>query len=189
MIKLIVGLGNPGPEYTNTRHNAGAWFVEQLAQQYDVILAPANKFFGRSARIKVQQHDVRLLVPTTYMNNSGQAVSAMVQYFKMQPDEILVVHDDMDFPCGTVKLKVKGGDGGHKGLKDISKALSSKDFCRLRIGIGHPGNRDKVLDYVLHAPSKLENVEIQSAVDRAFDVLSIIIGGEVERAMQVLHIQ
>lgn len=187
MIKLIVGLGNPGPEYAKTRHNAGVWFVEQLAQQYDATLAPEKKFFGCTACIRVQQHDVRLLVPTIFMNNSGQAVSAIVKYFKIQSDEILVVHDDMDFPCGVVKLKVNGGDGGHKGLEDVSKALKSKHFYRLRIGIGHPGNRDKVLDYVLHAPSKVENAEIQTAVGRALEVLSMVIELEVEGAMQALH--
>ena len=181
-IQLIAGLGNPGPEYAKTRHNAGAWLVEQLAS---TNLRPEPKFFGLTGVLDEQ--NCRLLIPTTYMNHSGQAVKAMANFYKIEPDAILVVHDDLDLPVGTIKFKQGGGDGGHNGLKDISAQLGSKNFWRLRIGIAHPGHRDGVLDYVLHPPSKADREQIFTAIDEAIAVLPQFINGEHQKAIQQLH--
>jgi len=142
-IKLIVGLGNPGQQYRFTRHNAGAMFLETLCDDYQGELKAENKFFGLSGRIDINGEDIRLLFPSTYMNNSGQAVAAIASYFKIEPLDILVAYDELDLPVGTTRLKKGGGHGGHNGLRDIIKALGSQDFNRLRIGIGHPGEAIK----------------------------------------------
>jgi PTH1 family peptidyl-tRNA hydrolase len=187
-IKLIVGLGNPGPEYQHTRHNAGAMLVEEFARRHQANLAPDSKFSGLSARIAVIGADLRLLVPTTYMNRSGQAVAPMANFFKLSPDEILVAHDEIDLPPGTARLKKGGGAGGNNGLKDIIRALGNDNgFKRLRIGVGHPGSAPDVAAYVLRKAPADEQRLIDESIDRAIDVLPLVIKGEWEKAMQTLH--
>ena len=162
-IKLIVGLGNPGSEYRGTRHNAGADFVEELARQCSTSLQGESKFFGLAGRVTLSGHDLRLLIPTTFMNRSGKAVAAMAGFFKIAPEEILVAHDELDIPPGTARFKQGGGHGGHNGLRDIVPALgNNKDFYRLRIGIGHPGHASKVTGYVLGAPSQVDRTRMDA---------------------------
>lgn len=188
-IKLIVGLGNPGPQYRFTRHNAGAMFVETLCDDFHGELRPEAKFFGLSDRITINGKDVRLLFPTTFMNNSGQAVAAISQYFKITPDEILVAYDELDLPVGTTKLKSGGGHGGHNGVRDITKALGSKDFHRLRIGIGHPGHSSKVLNYVLGEANKKDADLLQGQIDKSIEIIPMLIEGDFQKAMGKLHTQ
>ena len=185
-IKLVVGLGNPGPEYEATRHNAGFWWVENLADAQRVRLRAQAKFFSRVARLTDGEHDCWLLLPTTFMNASGRAVQAFASFYKIAPDDILVVHDELDLPPGTARLKKGGGVAGHNGLKDVSAKLGP-DFWRLRIGIGHPGNRDEVADYVLHPPRQEEAKLISNAVEQSLEVWSLIQTGEMEKAMHRLH--
>jgi PTH1 family peptidyl-tRNA hydrolase len=148
-ISLVVGLGNPGQQYQHTRHNAGAMFLAQLCASAKGELRPDSKFSGHSGRINIAGHEVRLLFPTTYMNNSGRAVAAITQYYKLTPSQVLIAYDELDLPIGTTRLKVGGGPGGHNGVRDVMSALGSPEFARLRIGIGHPGDASKVLNYVL----------------------------------------
>jgi PTH1 family peptidyl-tRNA hydrolase len=185
-VRLVVGLGNPGPEYEATRHNAGFWWVENLADAQRVRLRAQSKFFGRVGRVTDGGHDCWLLLPTTYMNASGRAVQAFAAFYKIAPDDILVVHDELDLPPGTARLKKGGGVAGHNGLKDISAKLGP-DFWRLRIGIGHPGDRDEVTDYVLHPPRQEEAELISNAVEHSLGVWSLIQTGEMEKAMHRLH--
>ncbi|MCK5717341.1 MAG: aminoacyl-tRNA hydrolase [Thiomargarita sp.] len=177
-IALIVGLGNPGPKYQMTRHNAGFWFLDQLAASF----RRDAKFHGEVCR-----SDYWLLKPHTFMNHSGQSVAALANYYKIPVEQILVVHDDLDFPVGTVRLKQGGGDGRHNGLKSIIAHLGSKQFLRLRIGIGHPGSSHQVTHYVLGSPSRDEQIEIERAMTVAIEVLPSIVAGELNKAMQVLH--
>jgi PTH1 family peptidyl-tRNA hydrolase len=186
-IKLIVGLGNPGREYEATRHNAGFWWVEEFARQQGAGFRAENKFHGLVARATQHGHEVHLLMPQTFMNVSGRAVVALALYFKILPDEILVVHDELDLPPGSAKLKLGGGHGGHNGLKDIIAHLGTKDFWRLRIGIGHPGERGEVSNFVLNPPRKEEQVLIDEAMARAQDVAPLIVEGKLEAAMLKLH--
>jgi len=189
-VQLIVGLGNPGPEYANPRHNAGQDLVEELARQYNIPLSSTPKFFGYSGRGTIQGQDVRLLVPTTYMNRSGQAVSALAQFYRIPPEAILVAHDELDLPPGTARFKFSGGHGGHNGLRDIISALgNNKDFARLRLGIGHPGNAKQVADYVLKRAPQAENELIQTGIERSLAVIRDIVSGDWERAMRTLHTQ
>ena len=185
-VKLVVGLGNPGPEYEATRHNAGFWWVENLADAQRVRLRAQSKFFGRVGRLTDDGSDCWLLLPSTYMNESGRAVQAMAAFYKIVPDEILVVHDELDLPPGTARLKKGGGVAGHNGLRDISAKLGP-DFWRLRIGIGHPGDRDVVVDYVLHPPRQEEAELISNAVEHSLEVWPLIQAGEMEKAMHRLH--
>lgn len=187
-IKLIVGLGNPGPEYTATRHNAGFWFVEALARQFNVSLTPESKFFGHTARLGPPFSDTRLLNPSTFMNRSGQAVGAMATFFKILPEEILVVHDELDLPPGIAKFKQGGGHGGHNGLKDITRALANQtNFHRLRIGIGHPGHSSKVTGYVLgKAPSDEQNL-MDDAINASLRAVEIAMNDSWAAAKQYLH--
>ncbi len=167
-IKLIVGLANPGAEYAATRHNAGAWYLDLLAQRHNQTLKEEAKFFGYTARINLAGDDVRLLVPTTFMNLSGKAVAAMASFYRIAPNEILVAHDELDLPPGVAKFKLGGGHGGHNGLKDImSKLGNNPNFYRLRIGIGHPGDKNKVVGFVLGKPPVSEQKLIDDAVDEA----------------------
>lgn len=167
-IKLIVGLANPGAEYAATRHNAGAWFVDLLAERLRAPLREEAKFFGYTSRATLGGEDVRLLVPTTFMNLSGKAVAAMASFFRINPDEILVAHDELDLPPGVAKFKLGGGHGGHNGLKDIiSKLGNNPNFHRLRIGIGHPGDKNKVVGFVLGKPPVSEQKLIDEAIDEA----------------------
>jgi PTH1 family peptidyl-tRNA hydrolase len=189
-IKLIVGLGNPGAEYAHTRHNAGAAFVTELAAQHSVSLAPESRFFGMSARIFFGAHDVRLLIPTTFMNLSGKAVGAMAQFYKIEPENILVAHDELDLPPGLARLKIGGGHGGHNGLKDIIKALANnKGFSRLRIGIDHPGNVKLVSNYVLRKAPLAEQQLIEESIHNSLRALPDAVAGEWNKAMKDLHTQ
>lgn len=186
-VKLIVGLGNPGAKYAQTRHNAGFWFVEEVARQQGVTFRPEAKFHGEVARIQLNGEDVWLLKPSTFMNRSGQSISSMAKFYKLAPEAILVAHDELDLPVGTVRLKKGGGHGGHNGLKDIIKALGSREFGRLRIGIDHPGDRNQVVDYVLKAPGKAERAVIDDAIYEATRYLSDIVRGDWATAMNHLH--
>ncbi len=189
-IKLIVGLGNPGAEYENTRHNAGAAFVTELARQHSVALTPESKFFGLSTRIFLGSKDVRLLIPTTFMNLSGKAVGAIAQFYKILPENILVAHDELDLPPGVARLKIGGGHGGHNGLKDIIKALgNNKDFARLRIGIDHPGNAKLVSNYVLRKAPIAEQQLIDDSIHNSLRGLTDAINGDWNKAMKDLHTQ
>lgn len=186
-IKLIVGLGNPGPDYEDTRHNAGAWFVTQLADDADITLRSNPKFHGIQGLASVKGHDCHLLIPTTFMNLSGQSVSALANYYKIAPNEILVAHDELDIPVGDIRLKFDGGHGGHNGLRDIIRHLGTNQFHRLRIGIGHPGSSKDVSDYVLAPPKKSERIEIDDALKHAEGILSLVMQGEFQKAMHFLH--
>lgn len=187
-IQLIVGLANPGDEYAKTRHNAGAWFVEALAKDADISLKYESKFRGLHCKAQLCDHPVHLLVPTTFMNLSGQAVKNCLSYLKINQHALLIAHDDIDLPVGTVRLKLDGGDGGHNGLKDIITMLSSKQFLRLRIGVGRPAHKN-VVDYVLKPPSKDQRLQIDLSIHRAVAVMPYIISGEIHKAMQLLHTQ
>ena len=181
--RLIVGLGNPGSEYEDNRHNLGFWFVDRLASQLKVTLSPQGKFFGRVGRLD----DLWLLQPTTFMNRSGQAVVALARFYKILPDEILVVHDELDLQPGSIRLKLGGGNGGHNGLKDIQAHLTVPDFWRLRLGIGHPGNKAEVVNFVLKPPRKEEQDAIDRAIDCALDVMPAVLAGNMPEAMKDLH--
>ena len=186
--KLVVGLGNPGPEYANTRHNAGALFVERLAEHMHCPLTQERKYFGLTGKFSHQGQDIRLLIPTTFMNRSGQAVSALANFFRIRPEEILVAHDELDIPPGTCKLKQGGGHGGHNGLRDIISSLGNQNsFHRLRIGIGHPGHSSQVTGYVLGRAPRSEQELIDSTIDFSLGVLPDILGGQFARALQQLH--
>jgi PTH1 family peptidyl-tRNA hydrolase len=186
-IVLIVGLGNPGAEYARTRHNAGAWFVEAIAKQYHVQFKREPKFSGQVAKIQVDNDICHLFLPTTFMNQSGQAVYVLSKFYRIPCESILVAHDDLDLPVGTIRLKQGGGDGGHNGLKNTAERLGSKNFLRLRIGIGHPGHRDRVLNYVLQTPRQEEEIEIHAGLGRALNLLTEIVRGDLQKAMQKLH--
>ncbi len=187
-IKLIVGLGNPGPQYSQTRHNAGAWYVEALAQTYAIPLQLETKFFGVSGRGLIANKDVRLLIPNTYMNLSGKSVGALATFYKILPDEILVAHDELDIEPGTVKLKQSGGHGGHNGLRDIIKSLANcRDFYRLRIGIGHPGNKNQVSDYVLGKAPADQQRAIEESIEEALRHTEDMVSGQHDKVMQSMH--
>src|SRR5512139_2641670 len=186
-IKLIVGLGNPGREYEDTRHNAGFWWVDELARKHNASFKADSKFHGLIARATLHGQDVHLLKPQTFMNVSGRAVGALAQFYKIAPAQILVAHDELDLPPGSAKLKLGGGHGGHNGLKDIIAHLGTRDFWRLRIGIGHPGDRAEVVNFVLNAPRREEMALIEQAMQRAQDVAHLIAEGKLEAAMLKLH--
>ena len=187
-IKLVVGLGNPGTEYRGTRHNAGADFVEELARQQGATLSDESKFFGLTGRCTLAGHDLRLLIPTTFMNRSGKAVAAMAKFFKIAPDEILIAHDELDIPAGTARFKQGGGHGGHNGLRDIVPALgNNKNFHRLRVGIDHPGHASKVTGYVLGKPSAQDRERIDASIDEAIAALPLLLDGDATKAMTRLH--
>ena len=186
-IKLIVGLGNPGREYEGTRHNAGFWWVDAFAQANQLGFKPESKFYGLLARGQVHGRDLYLLKPQTFMNVSGRAVGALAQFYRIAPENMLVVHDELDLPPGSAKLKLGGGHGGHNGLKDIIAHLGTKEFWRLRVGIGHPGDRAAVSAYVLNAPRQEEAALIEEAMQRAQDVARLIVEGKLEAAMLKLH--
>ncbi|HHF4958552.1 aminoacyl-tRNA hydrolase [Haemophilus influenzae] len=187
-IKLIVGLGNPGEKYADTRHNAGEWLIERLARRFNVSLNPESKFFGKTARTLVNEKEVRLLVPTTFMNLSGKAVGALASFYRIKPEEILVIHDELDLPAGTAKLKQGGGHGGHNGLKDIVAQLgNNNNFYRLRIGIGHPGHRDLVAGYVLNKPSPADRNALEKVLDEATDCVEMIFKDGMVKATNRLN--
>ena len=187
-IKLIVGLANPGAEYAATRHNAGAWFVDLLAERLRAPPREEAKFFCYTSRVTLGGEDVRLLVPTTFMNLSGKAVAAMASFFRINPDEILVAHDELDLPPGVAKFKLGGGHGGHNGLKDIiSKLGNNPNFHRLRIGIGHPGDKNKVVGFVLGKPPVSEQKLIDEAIDEAARCTEMWFTDGLTKATNRLH--
>ena len=189
-IRLIVGLGNVGAEYERTRHNAGYWFVDEIAARARASFAHERKFHGDVARLRSASQELWLLKPTTYMNRSGQAVVALALYYKILPTQMLVVHDEVDLPPGVVKLKRGGGTAGHNGLKDIQARLTTPDFWRLRIGVGHPRTLEmaqEVADFVLHPPGREHQQEIDAAMGRALDIVPQLLEGQFERAMMQLH--
>ena len=188
-IRLIIGLGNPGSEYARTRHNAGAWFVERCITELSVTPKAELKFFGSLGRATLGGHDVRFFLPSTYINESGKAVLAITQFFKIAPEEILVAHDDLDHEAGTARLKFGGGHGGHNGLRDIKRVLGSSEFARLRLGIGHPGDRAQVTNYVLSSPSRDEQAAIDQSVHWAYGVLPDLAEGHWNQAVKSLHDQ
>ena len=187
-IKLIVGLGNPGEKYADTRHNAGEWLIERLTRRFNVSLNLESKFFGKTVRTLLNGKEVRLLVPTTFMNLSGKAVGALASFYRIKPEEILVIHDELDLPAGTAKLKQGGGHGGHNGLKDIVAQLgNNNNFYRLRIGIGHPGHRDLVAGYVLNKPSPADRDALEKVLDEATDCVEMIFKDGMVKATNRLN--
>jgi PTH1 family peptidyl-tRNA hydrolase len=183
-IKLIVGLGNPGEEYARTRHNAGFWFVDRLASPG--TWKRESRYQCESAVARVGAVEVRLQKPTTFMNRSGAAVQSLATFYRITPGEILVVHDEIDLPPGSARLKFGGGHGGHNGLRDVIACIGA-DFWRLRLGVGHPGHRDQVVDAVLSRASKGEQQQIDEALERGLDVLPMLVGGQAQQAVQRLH--
>ncbi|OGT17405.1 MAG: aminoacyl-tRNA hydrolase [Gallionellales bacterium RIFOXYB12_FULL_54_9] len=186
-IRLIVGLGNPGREYETTRHNVGFWWVDELAGSANFSFRTEAKFHGLAARAQLHGHEVALLKPQTFMNLSGRAVGALAQFYKILPSEILVVHDELDLQPGIARLKMGGGHGGHNGLKDIIAQLGTKDFWRLRLGIGHPGDRAEVVNFVLNDPRREERELIEEAMQHSLHVAPLIVEGKLDAAMLRLH--
>lgn len=187
-IQLIVGLGNPGTQYEQTRHNAGFWFVEAVARRHGGSFKSESKFHGEACKVLVDGNELWLLKPMTFMNKSGQAVAALARFYKIAPENILVAHDELDLPPGTVRLKQGGGHGGHNGLRDtIAQLGGSRDFQRLRIGIGHPGHSSQVTGYVLGKAPADEQRLMEEAIDDALDILPLALGGEMQKAMNQLH--
>lgn len=185
-VQLIVGLGNPGPDYETTRHNAGFWFVEHLANRFHGQFRKETKFSGEACKVRIAGEDVWLLKPTTFMNRSGQAVRQISNFYKIPVEAILVAHDELDLDPGTVRLKRGGGHGGHNGLRDLVSHMG-KDFARLRIGVGHPGHKDKVVNFVLARAGKQEQQQIDEAIDEAITVIEDIVSGQFQKAMNQLH--
>jgi len=186
-IQLIVGLGNPGNEYEQTRHNAGFWWIDEVCRTHGVTLAGESRFFGRSGRMKLASRECWLLQPMTFMNASGRAVAALARFYRIAPHNVLVVHDELDLPPGVVKLKRGGGNGGHNGLKDISAQLGTPDYWRLRIGIGHPGEKSAVVNFVLKPPMKVEAALIEDSIHDSAKLLPMLLEGSFEAAMLKLH--
>lgn len=188
--RVIVGLGNPGAKYAQTRHNAGFWFVDELARRFASTAgsdwSAEKRFHGELCKINIDGQDCWLLKPSTFMNRSGLAVQAIMAFYKLKPGQLLIAHDEIDLPPGTAKLKRTGGHGGNNGLRDIIACIG-KDFPRLRIGVGHPGHRDQVVDYVLHRPNQTDEQAILQSIDRAADVMSILQQDGLEAAMLPLH--
>jgi peptidyl-tRNA hydrolase, PTH1 family len=185
-LHAIVGLGNPGDEYARTRHNAGFWCVDRLSARLNAGLRREAKFHGDLGRVKLGGADVLLLKPSTFMNRSGQAVQALAQFYKITPDRMLIVHDELDLPAGTVRLKLGGGHGGHNGLRDLHRALGA-DYRRLRVGIGHPGDKNLVLNYVLGRPSRDDEAAIIDGIDAALDAVETWLAKGWDHAMKRLH--
>jgi PTH1 family peptidyl-tRNA hydrolase len=185
LIRLIVGLGNPGKEYERTRHNAGFWLVERFAQSSGSHFRKDPKYQALVARHEAS--GAWLLLPQSFMNASGRAVQMLAGFFRIKPEEILVVHDELDFPPGAARMKQGGGIGGHNGLRDISQRIASHDYWRLRIGIGHPGDKNVVADYVLHKPSAEDKAAIDEAIGRSLEVLPLCLSGDMQGAIQKLH--
>jgi peptidyl-tRNA hydrolase, PTH1 family len=187
MIKLFVGLGNPGSEYEDTRHNAGFWWIDAVARELKVSLVPDKGYHGLVARTSVHGHTVWLLEPQTFMNLSGKSVAALARFFKIQPHEILVAHDELDIVPGQVKLKRGGSHAGHNGLRDIHGQLGSPDYWRLRLGIGHPGVKSEVVNWVLKKPSPDQRDAIEECIARSVKALPALIAGEMEKATLLVH--
>ena len=187
MVRLLVGLGNPGAEYEATRHNAGFWFIDEVARALKVTLVPERSYFGLAARANTAHGPVWLLEPMTFMNLSGKSVAALARFFKIAPQEILVAHDELDLLPGQVKMKLGGSHAGHNGLKDIHAQLGSADYWRLRLGIGHPGVKAEVVNYVLKKPSAEHREAIEKTIAQSLTALDLLLAGEMERAMMKIH--
>ncbi len=191
-LRFLVGLGNPGNEYANTRHNAGFWFIDDIARQLGASFKKESKFFGEVAKVRGAQGDIYLLKPTTFMNRSGQAVQAVANFYQLSLADLLVIHDELDLAPGVVKLKKGGGTGGHNGLKDIQSKMGGPDYWRLRIGIGHPRtlnlNQD-VADFVLHPARREEQQAIDANRSKVLEILPSLFAGDLEGAMRALHTQ
>lgn len=187
MIRLLVGLGNPGPEYETTRHNAGFWFIDEVARTLRVSLSPERSYFGLAARVNRPEGPVWLLEPLTFMNLSGKSVAALARFFKIAPNEILVAHDELDLLPGQVKMKLGGSHAGHNGLKDIQAQLGSADFWRLRLGIGHPGVKAEVINYVLRKPLAEQREAIDKSIEQSIKALDLLLAGNMEHAMMKIH--
>jgi len=187
MIKLFVGLGNPGAEYEATRHNAGFWWVDALARDLKLTLVPERSYHGLVARGNVHGKTVWLLEPQTFMNLSGRSVAALARFYKIAPEEILVVHDELDVVPGQAKLKFGGGHGGHNGLRDIHAQLGTSDYWRLRLGIGHPGVKSEVIHWVLKKPSPEQRSAIEECVDRTLKAVPALLAGEMDKATLLVH--
>lgn len=185
-LRIIVGLGNPGPEHQVTRHNAGFWFVDLLARRHGVEFRDYRKYSGETARISIAGQEIILLKPTTYMNRSGLSVRQLSEFYKIAAEEILVAHDELDLPVGTVRLKHGGGHGGHNGVRDVIAHLGA-DFWRLRLGVGHPGSKDQVLDAVLNRPTQAEQQAIDEALSRALEIMPELLRSGAQKAMHSLH--
>lgn len=185
-IKLIIGLGNPGEKYSKTRHNAGFWFIDALANRYSANFKTESKFSGDVAKATIAGQAVWLLKPMTFMNRSGLSAQQLASFYKIPVNQILVAYDELDLPPGTVRLKTAGGHGGHNGLRDLHAQIG-KDYHRLRFGIGHPGDRHKVADYVLSRPNQNDDIAIQNARDKALDSIELIVKGDLQKAMNKLH--
>lgn len=187
MIRLLVGLGNPGPEYGATRHNAGFWWLDAVAHKLHATLSPERGYFGNVARVNRPAGPLWLLAPMTYMNLSGKSVAALARFFKIEPGEILVAHDELDLLPGQVKLKLGGSAAGHNGLKDIQAQLGTPEFWRLRLGIGHPGIKAEVVNYVLRRPAPDERDAIGNSIELSLSALDALLAGEMDRAMMKIH--
>jgi PTH1 family peptidyl-tRNA hydrolase len=187
MIRLMVGLGNPGPEYEATNHNAGFWWIDAVAREWKASLVPERSYFGLVARVNRPDGPLWLLEPQTYMNLSGKSVAALARFFKIAPEEILVAHDELDLMPGQAKFKRGGGHAGHNGLRDIHAQLGTADYWRLRLGIGHPGVKAEVIDYVLRKPKPEARVAIEDTIAKTMAVLDLIAAGEMERATMKLN--
>ena len=187
MIRLLVGLGNPGPEYEATRHNAGFWWIDAVAHQFKTTPVPERSYFGRVARVNQADGPVWLLQPMTFMNLSGKSVAALARFFKIVPEEILVAHDELDLLPGQMKMKFGGSHAGHNGLKDIQAQLDTGDFWRLRLGVGHPGVKAEVVDYVLRKPPEEQRQAIEKCTKQSLTALHMLLAGDMERAMMTIH--
>lgn len=186
-LALIVGLGNPGDRYAQTRHNAGFWFVDELVRRHGGSFRVEKKFHGEVAKLVIDGRDCLLLKPDTFMNRSGQAVAALAGFYRLAPEAVLVAHDEIDLPPGDARLKLGGGHGGHNGLRDIIPQLGSREFWRLRLGVGHPGDKAQVVDYVLGRAGRDDQIEIDTSIERALDVLPQLMRGDWAKAQQDLH--
>jgi len=186
-VQLIVGLGNPGREYQDTRHNAGFWFVDEVARQQGASFKPEKKFHGDAAKCRIDGDEVWLLKPQTFMNLSGQSVQALANFYKVPVESILVVHDELDLDAGVARLKEGGGHGGHNGLRDIIQKMGGNKFLRLRLGIGHPGDKSRVTGHVLNKVSQDDRIDIERAIDNAIRELPTVIAGDLAKAMNHLH--
>jgi PTH1 family peptidyl-tRNA hydrolase len=187
MIKLFVGLGNPGPEYEATRHNAGFWWLDAVARELKVNLVVDRSYHGLAARTSVKGQNVWLLEPQTYMNESGKSVAALARFFKIKPDEILVAHDELDIVPGQAKLKFGGSHAGHNGLRDIHAQLGTDDYWRLRLGVGHPGVKSEVINWVLKKPSREHREAIEACIDRTVKAVPHLLAGDMEKATMLVH--
>jgi PTH1 family peptidyl-tRNA hydrolase len=187
MIKLFVGLGNPGPDYEQTRHNAGFWWIDALARELKVTLVPEKSYYGLVARTQVQGRSIWLLEPQTFMNASGKSVAALARFFKIAPEEVLVAHDELDIVPGQAKLKLGGSHAGHNGLRDIHAQLGTSDYWRLRLGVGHPGAKDQVVGWVLKKPLREHQEAIEETIQRSVRAFPLLAAGEFTQAMMQIH--